>query len=198
MTHDRETQLVGARLLAQGLLLGGVLGVLAGVLWWAITPDEEWLVTSDGVIPADPGGDSWFASDGWFAVIGCCCGAVLAFVMWQLFRRQTRDRVAGVGLANVLVSACAVGSGLVSVTAWSVGGFLGPDDPNDLVTQATEGAVLAGSLGVRATGVLLLPSLTALAVLAVSIATAHVTTGASPSTGPGTTTAESTAESGSF
>jgi hypothetical protein len=147
------------QVLAEGVALGAVLGIVLGVIWWWVTPPEKWVVSQQGVFPQDPGGDVWFASDGWFLLIGAVGGVAVAAV---LYLRHRTDPVA-------TVIACLAGTAVLSLTMWTLGGVLGPDDPNDLIHTVDPGTVLEGSLGVRATAVLLSPTLASLVVLAIAL-----------------------------
>lgn len=136
------------------------LGVLMGLIWWWVSPTERWTVVDGGLIPADVGFNAWFAADGWFAVLGVVAGVLLALISW---RRGHRNAVA-------LVVGMVVGGGLVAVTAWALGGALGPADAQTAAENAEVGSTLDGALGIRAFGVLFAPVLAALTVTALLLA----------------------------
>ncbi len=136
------------------------LGALMGVVWWWVAPTELWTVVEGGLVPADPGFDAWFAADGWFAVLGLVAGVLLALSSW---RRGQRNGVA-------LVAGVVVGGGLVAVTAWALGGALGPPDAQTTADSAELGTTVEGALGIRAFGVLFSPVLAALTVTALLLA----------------------------
>lgn len=136
------------------------LGVLMGLVWWWVAPTEQWTVLDDGLVPADVGFDAWFAADGWFAVLGVVAGVLLAVVSWRRGRRIAVAQVIGV----------IVGGGLVAVTAWALGGALGPPDAQTAAETADVGSTVEGALGIRAYGVLFAPVLAALTVTALLLA----------------------------
>jgi hypothetical protein len=67
-----------------------------------------------------------------------------------------------------------VGGALLALSAWSLGGVLGPPDPKTVADTAELGTVIEGALGLRALGVLCAPLLTALTTLALLVASSHV------------------------
>lgn len=136
-----------------------------GVVWWWVVPSEEWTVVKTGVVlPADVGYNAWFAADGWFLVLGAIAGVLLTLIGWRRGRRQPVALVVGV----------VVGATLLAVTAWTLGGALGPSDPKTVAETAEVGTTLDGVLGLRALGVLCAPALTALTLLALFVASARV------------------------
>lgn len=146
-------------------VIGVVLGALMGVVWWWIAPTEQWTVVKPGVVfPADVGYNAWFAGDGWFLVLGAVSGVLLTVIGWRRGRRQPVALVIGV----------IVGAALLAVTAWTLGGALGPPDPETVAETAEVGTTLDGALGLRALGVLCAPALTALTLLALLVASARV------------------------
>jgi hypothetical protein len=156
---------VKARLfvLLETLAAGIAIGAVCGLLWWVVTPDEEWLVSPDGARPVDPWSSSWFAADGWFVVLGATSGVLLAMLVW----RRHRDH------PLVLAVSLAVSSAALAFTALTVGGALGSADPESLVSTAPDGGrVVAGALDVAATGVLFAPLVAALTVLVLLLAAA--------------------------
>lgn len=145
-------------------LVAAALGVTMGVIWWWVAPTEQWVVVEGGLAPADPGYTGWFSADGWFLVLGAVAGVLLTAITWQRGRGRPVALVAGV----------VVGAGLVSLVAWAIGGFLGAPDPQTVAETAEAGTTVAGSLGIRATAVLLAPALTALTILALMLASARI------------------------
>lgn len=161
------------------LALGIGLGAVTGLLWWVITPTQEWLVTPEGVRPVDVWGTPWFAADGWFVVLGALSGVLLTVISW----RRHRDH------PLVLLASLVVGSVALAITARSVGGIVGAADPESLVTSAPDGGeVVAGALDVVATGVLFAPTVAALTLLVLLLAAA-TPADARPLTGPDPTPA---------
>jgi hypothetical protein len=149
--------------LLETLAAGVAIGAVCGLLWWVVTPDQEWLVTPDGVSPVDPWSSSWFAADGWFVVLGALSGLLVTVLAW----RRHRDHPV------VLAISLAVSSVALAFTAQTVGGALGAVDPASLVSSAPDGGeVVAGALDVVATGVLLAPTVAALTLLVLLLAAA--------------------------
>lgn len=99
-------------------LVAFVLGVLGGVLWWAITDTATFTVTKGGTSLADDEMRRQFGAVVNFVLVGAgiCAllGIAVAFVS---------------DLSWPAVPAVALMSGQAAVLAWLVGRLLGPDDP---------------------------------------------------------------------
>lgn len=131
------------------LAVGIVLGVAMGVAWLALAPDLRFTaVKGGGVIPTGSTSDDWFSADGWFAVLGVVVGALLAGVAWWRQRHHPLTALVGVVLGGLAAA----------FVAWWLGGLLGPPDPGPL-TDYDPGEQVIAALGLRATGVLLFPSI---------------------------------------
>ncbi|GAA3082560.1 hypothetical protein [Streptosporangium carneum] len=69
-----------ARDFAVTVLVLGLLGVVAGVLWSLLAPRPPYAMTGQGPFLADPSTQALIAADGWFAAVtgavGLACGAV--------------------------------------------------------------------------------------------------------------------------
>jgi hypothetical protein len=126
-----------------------ILGIPAGFVWHAVSPEVAVVRHGTGVFYADPEGSAFIAVDGWFAIIGAVAGALCAFVAFARFRRY--------GVATVL--GLSGGGVLASVLAWQLGHLLGPEALADSARTATDGVPFAGPLELRAHGVLLVWSL---------------------------------------
>jgi hypothetical protein len=140
------------------------LGVAMGVAWWALAPTEQWVKVEGGLGPQQLASSSWFGADGWFLVLGLVFGLILAALSWRWGKSRPVSTVVGV----------VVGAALLAVVAWSVGGLLGPPDPQAASTDVPVGATVEGSLGLRAMGVLAAPVVTALALLVLLLSLAPV------------------------
>lgn len=155
----------GPLLVVAGIAVSGaVLGVVVGVLWWVMTPAEQWLVFDGGLGAADLNSPDWFAADAWFLILGVVGGLLLTVVSWFWARRDPVAAVLGL----------IVGSALLSVVAWSVGGVLGPPDPHEAAAGLAAGTGVEGSLGLRALGVLAAPAVSSLTLVALLLAMAPV------------------------
>jgi hypothetical protein len=95
-----------------------VLGVLGGILWWAVTDTATWTVTKGGTTISNDETRLQFGAIVTFVLIGAGICAVLGFAV--------------VFLSEVTwpaIPAVALLSGQAAVLAWLVGGLLGPDEP---------------------------------------------------------------------
>jgi hypothetical protein len=163
------------RVVAETAVVGIALGALMGLIWWWLAPSEEWRVVKGGaLVPAEIGFDAWFAADGWFLVLGAIAGVLLTLITWR------RGRGSPVALAVGVI----VGGALLALTAWSLGGLLGPPDPKAVADTAELGTTVEGALGLRALGVMCAPLLTALTTLALLVASARVDETAAESVPP--------------
>ncbi len=150
---------------AETAVVGIALGALMGLIWWWVAPTEEWRVVEGGaLVPSEIGFNAWFAADGWFLVLGAIAGVLLTLIVWWRGRRQPVALVVGV----------IIGAGLIAVSAWTLGGVLGPPDPSVVAETAEPGTTVDGALGLRALGLLCAPALTALTLLALFVASARV------------------------
>jgi len=99
-------------------LIAFVLGVLGGVLWWAITDTATYTVTKGGTSLGDDEMRLQFGAIVNFVLIGAGICALLGFAV-AFFS----------DLSWPAVPAVALMCGQAAVLAWLVGGLLGPDDP---------------------------------------------------------------------
>jgi hypothetical protein len=126
---------------ALGLVLVlAVVGLPAGVLWWALAPRADFRITETGPeVLGNPSDELLLADDGIFVLVLALTGLLLGVAAWFLRRRR--------GVATVL--ALAVGASITGVVAWQVGEVLGagPSDEQlaDVGTTVTSSLTL-GSL----------------------------------------------------
>lgn len=99
-------------------LVAFVVGVLGGVLWWAITDTATYIVTKGGVSLADDEMRQQFGAIVNFVLIGAVVCAVLGFAV-AFFSDPSWPAVPAVMIL----------SGQAAVLTWLVGGVLGPADP---------------------------------------------------------------------
>jgi hypothetical protein len=134
------------------LLLSGAgiaLGAAMGIAWEKIVPELTFTaVKGGGIIPTGSTNDDWFSADGWFAVLGAIVGVLLFALAWWRVRRHPLAAVFGV----------LIGGLLAALVAWWLGGILGPPGPRPL-KDYSPGAEVVAQLGLRATGVLLIPAI---------------------------------------
>ncbi len=129
--------------------MGVLLGIVMGVVWSLITPDLTFVVAKGGgVFATGATNDDWFSADGWFAILGVVVGVLMAAVAWWRVRAHPVAALMGILIGGVAAA----------LAAWWVGGFMGPDDPGSL-THAEVGSTVVAQLGLRATGVLVIPAL---------------------------------------
>ena len=145
-------------------LVALALGVVMGALWWWITPYEQWVKLDGGFGAAQLSSPSWFAADGWFLILGAISGFALVVATWKFGGAHPIAWVVGI----------VIGSVLVAVVAWTLGGMLGPTEVDAAAASAAVGEVIDGSLGLRALGVLAAPAIASLAILAMLLSLAPV------------------------
>lgn len=86
------------------------LGLPLGLLWRAVTPKVEFVMTDAGATTVQSEPEGFVAGDGWYVLITFAVGVVAAIVVWALLRRR-RGPLVLLGL----VLGCAAGGVL---TAW--------------------------------------------------------------------------------
>lgn len=95
-----------------------VLGLLGGVLWWAITDTATYTVTKEGTSLPDDEMRLQFGAIVNFVIIGAGICVLLGFAVALVS-----------DVSWPAVPAVALLSGQAAVLTWLVGGLLGPDDP---------------------------------------------------------------------
>lgn len=100
------------------LMVAFVLGILGGVLWWAITDTATFVATKEGTSLGDDEMRLQFRAIINFVFVGAGICALLGFAV--AFASD---------VSWPAVPAVALMSGLAAVLAWLVGGLLGPDQP---------------------------------------------------------------------
>jgi hypothetical protein len=132
------------------MVAGLVLGIVVGLVWWLVTPSPELVVREEGIFPVSFADASWFAADGWFVTLTAIAGVILAALGWRWGKSAPLVTLAGLALAGALVA----------ISAWWLGGFVGPDEP--ATVSVSVGDTMLEPLGLRALGVLFTPSIVAL------------------------------------
>jgi len=120
-----------------------VLGLLAAVLWWQVTPLAEFTRTASNAAMDEEQLGRQVAADGWYLTIAAVGGLVSGITLLSLRRR---DPVAMV----LLVTA---GSLLAGWLMLRVGHWLGPADPTAALRHARVGAQVPVPLTIQAHGV---------------------------------------------
>jgi hypothetical protein len=120
-----------------------VLGVLAAVLWWQVTPLAEFTRTTSNAQMDEEQLGRQVAADGWYLTIAAVGGLVSGITLLSLRRRDP--------VATVLL--VAAGSLLAGWLMLRVGHWLGPSDPAAALRHARVGAKVPVPLAVQAHGV---------------------------------------------
>jgi peptidoglycan/LPS O-acetylase OafA/YrhL len=152
-------------------------GLPLGLLWRAITPKVEFVMTEQGPTPTQPEPEGFVAGDGWYVLITFVAGLLAAVAVWALIRRRR-----GPLMLLGLLAGCVAGGAL---TAW-LGHYIGYADYRQLITNAPVGAhflrppsVRSGEVGLwfgflpRVQGAVLVQAVTA-AMVYLMLAAFHV------------------------
>lgn len=120
---------------------GIVLGIVAGVVWWIVTPLPGYLVGDDGLASINERGLARvFAADAWFTMIGVVGGAAIGL----LGAAQLGRRLGWLAVVVVVVSTM-----LAALICWGVGSFLGPGEFSGRLAEAQPGEVVPLELTLR-------------------------------------------------
>jgi LPXTG-motif cell wall-anchored protein len=135
-----------------------LVGVPAGLLWWALAPRADFRVTENGPVPiGDVSPELLVADDAVLALVLAGAGLLAGVAAWFLRRRR--------GVATVL--ALALGACLTAVVAWQVGELLGAG-PSD-TELADVGARVTTSLTLNSPAAMALAPFTALLAYVVAV-----------------------------
>jgi hypothetical protein len=129
-----------------GVVLGWfvLVGLIGAVLWWQLTPLAEFTRTEDNAAMAEEDLGRLVSADGWYFVIAAV-GGVLSGIALVAWRR--RDPV-------VMVVLVAAGGALAGWLMLRVGLWLGPAEPETVLSGAAVGDKVPVQLEPQATGVL--------------------------------------------
>ncbi|MEV8631464.1 hypothetical protein AB0395_07380 [Streptosporangium sp. NPDC051023] len=133
-----------ARDFAVTVLVLGLLGVVAGVLWSLLAPRPPYVMTGEGPFLADPSTQALIADDGWFAVVTGAIGLACGAVGYSLSRR---------GRPLAVVLGLAAGGLLASYLATLVGGAVNLA-PASITASGKAVSVFPGPLALTAHGVM--------------------------------------------
>lgn len=118
-----------------------VLGVLAGLVWFAVVKLPAYTVDPDGSAATTVEGLSeFFAGDAWYSAIGLVVGLALGILGWRWFGKS------GWLLVPIALVAVLVSAGL----CWGLGWLLGPGPLNERLVAAKPGESVPIELTVRA------------------------------------------------
>ena len=142
-SRARETLLPTLRdaLVVLGWFL--VIGVLAALVWWKVTPLAEFTRSATGGQRGEDQLGRQVAADGWYAVLAAAGGLVSGVVLAALRRRDP--------LVTVLL--VAAGSLLAAFVMLRVGLWVGPPRPSDALRDAAVGDQVPMQLKTQAAGV---------------------------------------------
>lgn len=133
-----------------------VAGLPIGLLWSALAPRTRFVVGDDGrPVIADPESTAFFTADVTFALLTMAVGTIAAITAYTLVGRRS-GTAAALGLA--------AGGALGSLVAWQTGRLWGLGAARQAAHAARIGDYFSGALTLRATGVLVLGALIAVAV----------------------------------
>ncbi|MFJ2029389.1 hypothetical protein [Streptosporangium sp. NPDC087985] len=126
------------------VLVLGLLGMGAGVLWSVLAPRPPYVMTGQGPLLADPSTQALIAADGWFAVVTGALGLACGALGYSLSRR---------GRPVAVVLGLAVGGLLGGLLTLAVGQAvnLGAES---VTAAGTAVSLVPGPLGVTARGVM--------------------------------------------
>ncbi len=137
-----------------GFVLGwfAVLGAIAALVWWQVTPLAEYTRTATAGQLSEEQLGREVAADGWYVVIAAVGGLVSGVALAALRRRDP--------LATVLL--VAGGAFLAAWVMLEVGLWVGPPDPGKALEHAATGAKVPMQLKTHARGAFLVWPITAL------------------------------------
>ncbi len=137
--YDGLTVTPGERRTAGRLvLLLGLVGIPAGLVWLAVAPRRDYEVVEGGFQALEPNSEALIGADGWLLLITGVLGIVVAVLVWRI----PRDRGVGVLLGMAL------GMLVLSIVAWQVGEAIGAG--SSAAEQAQLGAIVTPPLQLRA------------------------------------------------
>lgn len=126
-----------------GLVLAAaiVLGLVAGVVWWLLTPLPSYQIREDGLATiSERGLAEVFAGDAWFTAIGILCGAAIGTLAALLAARRMGWLVVFVVLVDCIVA---------GLLCWGIGSLLGPGDFDARLAAAHPGEQVPIDLSLR-------------------------------------------------
>jgi hypothetical protein len=125
--RGRRTEVLLAAIVAVVL---AALGLPLGLLWRALAPRVEFVMTEQGPTPLQQEPEGFVADDGWYVLITLAAGVLAAILVWLLLRRQRGPLV----LVGLVVGSIAGGV----LTLW-LGHHIGYAHYRDLIATAPVG-----------------------------------------------------------
>ncbi|GAB1690464.1 DUF2567 domain-containing protein [Krasilnikovia sp. M28-CT-15] len=149
----RRTVSVGALT----VLVIALAGVPLGLIWTWLAPSVPVLnAGANGIVVNDPSPEEYIAADGWFAILGCAFGLIVAITAWLVLRRHR---------GPVLLLGVVVGALGAAATAWGVGREVGLHAYEQWQQSSSPGATYSAPPDLHAYGTLLVPAFVAVIVL---------------------------------
>jgi hypothetical protein len=154
---ERVREVLWAALIAVGI---AALGAPLALLWSALGPHVDVVMTSEGPGLVDYNTEAFVAGDGRFALITAVVGALCGFGAWLL--RRWRGPVLVIGLA--------LGSLAGAWIMWKLGVKIGVEEYERLLQEAKTGQEFEQPMKLRAEGLVYLQALVAVVVYVVNAA----------------------------
>ncbi|MBO9520356.1 MAG: hypothetical protein J7518_02365 [Nocardioidaceae bacterium] len=145
---------VRARAVDLGIALAWfvVLAVAGGLLWWQLTPLAEYTRTATNAMMDEEQLGVQVNADGWFFVIAAVGGLVSGVVLLSWRKRDPLFMVVVVAVGGLLATWLMLQTGLIA----------GPPDPDTVLPTAKAGAKIPLQLTIRAEGLWVVWSVSAL------------------------------------
>lgn len=143
--------------LAAGLIMGVVVGVAFGVIWWRLAPRVPLVVRPDRAVPQGVQPDGYLGADLAFAILAVIAGIAIAVGL----ARMRREHLLSVLWAALLAGA--IGTALM----WFVGERLGSVDIEGLAATTSTDIVVDAPLQVSMPALLLMWPITSALVVTV-------------------------------
>lgn len=121
----------------------GAAGVVGALVWWQVTPLAEFTRVETGQEMGEGQLGRLVAADGWFFVIAAVGGLLSGIALLSLRRRDPVVMV-------VLVAVASLGASWLMLR---VGLWLGPPDPESVLSTVSSGETVPVQLELRARGV---------------------------------------------
>jgi hypothetical protein len=134
-----------------------LLGSPIGLIWAAVSPHPEYVLTATSVDLVSPETKAFVAADGIFLIMSLVIGLASGVAAYLLGRAwgQRGGAAAGRAGGTSVAAGLAVGGVLGALVAWKVGALVGHDSFVHLVRTGRDGLHVHGYVFVRAHGVLM-------------------------------------------
>lgn len=143
--------------LSAGLIMGVVVGVAFGVIWWRLAPRVPLVVRPDRAVPQGIQPDGYLGADLAFAALAVTAGIAIAVGLVRMRREH---------LLSVLVAALLSGA-VGTLLMWAVGERLGSVDIEGLAATTTTDIVVDAPLQVTMPALLLVWPMTSAVIITV-------------------------------